>query len=174
MYERERPVFCHRAATADCWAIHPLPQGTKREENSHPEYVFSFFLFPEIIKVQRGHEMRHAVAPPENVENNSFAVTNLLKICTHCERLNKKVRERKRLQTQIKLTHNAPFEKLLSDVGSFYKCHIIDVFVTFFFSTVSKQAALQSFVQACLRGRPVGALRGKTLSLGLILCAYLS
>ncbi|XP_076611917.1 sestrin-1 isoform X3 [Chaetodon auriga] len=34
--------------------------------------------------------MRHAVAPAENVENNSFAVTNLLKICTHCERLGKK------------------------------------------------------------------------------------
>nr|XP_046228288.1 sestrin-1 isoform X2 [Scatophagus argus] len=34
--------------------------------------------------------MRHAVAPPENVENSSFAVTNLLKICTHCERLSKK------------------------------------------------------------------------------------
>lgn len=39
--------------------------------------------------------MRHAVAPAENVENSSFAVTNLLKICTHCERLSKKVRKRK-------------------------------------------------------------------------------
>lgn len=39
--------------------------------------------------------MRHAVAPAENVENNYFAVTDLLKICTHCERLSKKVRERK-------------------------------------------------------------------------------
>lgn len=77
--------------------------------------------------------MRHAVAPPENVENNSFAVTNLLKICTHCERLNKKVRERKRLQKQIKLAYNAPFKKLKSDVGSFYKCHIIDVFCDVFF-----------------------------------------
>lgn len=37
--------------------------------------------------------MRHAVAPAENVENNRFAVTKLLKICTHCERLNKKVRK---------------------------------------------------------------------------------
>ncbi|KAK1889370.1 Sestrin-1 [Dissostichus eleginoides] len=34
--------------------------------------------------------MRHAVAPAESVENNYFAVTNLLKICTHCERLSKK------------------------------------------------------------------------------------
>ncbi|XP_051265766.1 sestrin-1 isoform X2 [Dicentrarchus labrax] len=34
--------------------------------------------------------MRHAVAPAENVENNCFAVTRLLKICTHCERLSKK------------------------------------------------------------------------------------
>ncbi|KAM3602267.1 uncharacterized protein V6R79_001120 [Siganus canaliculatus] len=34
--------------------------------------------------------MRHAVAPPGNVENNSFSVTNLIKICTHCERLSKK------------------------------------------------------------------------------------
>ncbi|TKS76106.1 Sestrin-1 [Collichthys lucidus] len=34
--------------------------------------------------------MRHAVAQAENVENNSFAVTRLLKICTHCERLSKK------------------------------------------------------------------------------------
>lgn len=41
--------------------------------------------------------MRHAVAPAENVENNSFAVTDLLKICTHCERLSKKVRERKKV-----------------------------------------------------------------------------
>lgn len=37
--------------------------------------------------------MRHAVGPAENVENNSFAVTGLLKICSHCERLSKKVRE---------------------------------------------------------------------------------
>lgn len=51
-----------------------------------------FFYTLEIIKAQRGHDMRHAVAPPENVENTSFAVTSLLKICTHCERLNKKVR----------------------------------------------------------------------------------
>ncbi|XP_056150415.1 sestrin-1 isoform X1 [Lampris incognitus] len=34
--------------------------------------------------------MRHAVAPTENVEDNSFTVTDLLKICTHCERLGKK------------------------------------------------------------------------------------
>ncbi|XP_063351581.1 sestrin-1 isoform X2 [Pelmatolapia mariae] len=34
--------------------------------------------------------MRHAVAPAENVENHSFAVTDLFKICTHCERLGKK------------------------------------------------------------------------------------
>lgn len=40
--------------------------------------------------------MRHAVAQAENVENNSFAVTRLLKICTHCERLSKKVREREK------------------------------------------------------------------------------
>lgn len=39
--------------------------------------------------------MRHAVAPAENVENHSFAVTGLFKICTHCERLGKKVRERR-------------------------------------------------------------------------------
>lgn len=38
--------------------------------------------------------MRHAVAPPENVENNSFSVSSLIKICTHCERLSKKVRRR--------------------------------------------------------------------------------
>lgn len=113
--------------------IHCLKEQRERKTAIQNTFFKFFFLFPEIIKVQRGHEMRHAVAPPENVENNSFAVTNLLKICTHCERLNKKVRERKRLQKQMKLTHNAQFKKLPSDVGSFYKCHIIDVFLTFFF-----------------------------------------
>ncbi|RVE55810.1 hypothetical protein OJAV_G00229560 [Oryzias javanicus] len=34
--------------------------------------------------------MRHAVAPAQNVENNSIAVTELFKICNHCERLSKK------------------------------------------------------------------------------------
>ncbi|XP_008276855.1 sestrin-1 isoform X1 [Stegastes partitus] len=34
--------------------------------------------------------MRHAVAPAQTVENTCFAVTDLLKICTHCERLSKK------------------------------------------------------------------------------------
>lgn len=32
------------------------------------------------------------MAPPENVENNSLSMTSLLKICSHCERLSKKVR----------------------------------------------------------------------------------
>lgn len=40
--------------------------------------------------------MRHAVAPAGNVENNSLAVTRLLKICTRCDRLGKKVSGRKR------------------------------------------------------------------------------
>ncbi|CAG5927985.1 unnamed protein product [Menidia menidia] len=34
--------------------------------------------------------MRHAVTTAQNVENNPIAVTDLLKICTHCERLSKK------------------------------------------------------------------------------------
>lgn len=40
--------------------------------------------------------MRQAVAPSESVENNSFEVTNLFKICSHCQRLRKKVRERRK------------------------------------------------------------------------------
>lgn len=111
MYELERSVFCYRAATADCRALYPVPQGTKREENSHSEYHFFFYTL-EIIKVRREHEMRHALAPPENVENNCFAVTNLFKICTHCERLSKKVRERTKTASGANNTQNAPFEKL--------------------------------------------------------------
>lgn len=38
--------------------------------------------------------MRHAVAPAQNVENNSIAVTDLFKICNHCERLSKKVKRK--------------------------------------------------------------------------------
>lgn len=38
--------------------------------------------------------MRHAVAPAQTVENNSYAVTGLLKMCTHCQRLSKKVGEK--------------------------------------------------------------------------------
>ena len=75
--------------------------------------------------------MRHAVAPAENVENNSFAVTDLLKICSHCERLSKKVRnrEKRRLQGQITLSQNASPLKRQPDVAFFSKfCHIIDVF----------------------------------------------
>ncbi|XP_046877193.1 sestrin-1 isoform X2 [Hypomesus transpacificus] len=34
--------------------------------------------------------MRHATAPTETMENNSFTVSDLLKTCTHCERLSKK------------------------------------------------------------------------------------
>lgn len=45
MYEPERTVFCFRAATADCRALYPVPQGTKRRGNSHPESVFIFFYF---------------------------------------------------------------------------------------------------------------------------------
>lgn len=58
--------------------------------------------------------MRHAVAPAENVENNSFAVTNLFKICTHCERLSKKVRERKqtlRAENNVAFLKNASLQR---------------------------------------------------------------
>lgn len=75
------------------WPLNTLPSASRnKEESSHSEYLFNFFAPSKIIKVRQGHEMRHAVAPPENVENSSLSMTNLLKICSHCERLSKKVR----------------------------------------------------------------------------------
>lgn len=56
--------------------------------------VVFFFSRPFPSDVQRGLEMRHALAAPENVENNSLSMTSLFKICSHCERLSKKVRKR--------------------------------------------------------------------------------
>lgn len=41
------------------------------------------------------HKMRHASADNEPVKNSSLTVSALLKICTHCEQLSKKVREKK-------------------------------------------------------------------------------
>lgn len=52
--------------------------------------------------------MRHATAATETMENNSFTVTDLYKICTHCERLSKKVREKENTW-QMFLTVNACF-----------------------------------------------------------------
>lgn len=67
----------------------------REEENSHPGDAYFEKHANNHKQKKRRHEMRHAVGPAENVENNSFAVTGLLKICSHCERLSKKVRERK-------------------------------------------------------------------------------
>ncbi|KAF3849928.1 hypothetical protein F7725_019647 [Dissostichus mawsoni] len=66
-----------------------LKEQREKETAIKKTFFLHFYSFG-IIKVQRRHAMRHAVAPAESVENNYFAVTNLLKICTHCERLSKK------------------------------------------------------------------------------------
>lgn len=123
MYDRERTVFCCRAATADYWALYTVPQGTKRRGNSHSGDIFQFLYLPfeEIILAQGANDMRHAVAPTENVENNSYAVTSLLKICTHCERLSKKVRYTKgtalMLQSAANINNNDALGRLFVSSG---------------------------------------------------------
>lgn len=71
------------------------PEEQREEATGIKITCFRLFYAAETTQVQREREMRHAVAPAENVENHSFAVTGLFKICTHCERLGKKVRERR-------------------------------------------------------------------------------
>lgn len=95
--------------------------------------------------------MRHAVAQAENVENNSFAVTRLLKICTHCERLSKKVRERKK-QTFINNAKRQSEDGICKNPCVTLLMFLGDVF---FFPVWSKQAAVQSLCTACLRRRRV-------------------
>lgn len=99
--------------------------------------------------------MRQAVAPPETVENNSFAVTNLLKICTNCERLSKKVRERRKKGRGAPNSCQTELNKLESDVGVVRTNVTALILCCDVFFLWSKQAAVQSFVQACLRPRPV-------------------
>lgn len=60
--------------------------------------------------------MRQAVAPSESVENNSFEVTNLFKICSHCQRLRKKVRERRKGK-QTHFPDRTGLKKLRRDNG---------------------------------------------------------
>lgn len=97
------------APTADCRALVECSEEQRGRETASPEYPpTSFFLNVLIFFGKRaprpGRRMRQAVAPSESVENNSFAVTNLLKICSHCQRLRKKVKgglERKARHWQV-------------------------------------------------------------------------
>lgn len=99
--------------------------------------------------------MRQAVAPSESVENTSFAVTNLLKICSHCQRLSKKVRRKKRAQMISRSTRQqwqrcraraggeavSPKLMLCRDVLVFYFIYLFFA-VPFCFCLESKQAAV--------------------------------
>ncbi|MEQ2209508.1 hypothetical protein XENOCAPTIV_031042 [Xenoophorus captivus] len=82
------------AATADCLPA-TFPHQCPKEQRLEGKEPFKLHCFYSLLrgKKQRrngGNEMRHAIAPSPNVENNSIAVTDLFKICTHCERLTKK------------------------------------------------------------------------------------
>lgn len=107
--------------------------------------------------------MRQAVAPSESVENNSFEVTNLFKICSHCQRLRKKVRERRK----GKQTH-FPDRTGLKKAAKGQRCRVrvrgvtkpmlcCDVFFSLFLLLFleSKQAAVQRVLCAKLVYDPV-------------------
>lgn len=63
------------------------------------------------------------MAPPENVENNSLSMTSLLKICSHCERLSKKVRKGHR---GVHVAQLVVWKRLGLKLGS-GKCRILGV-----------------------------------------------
>lgn len=97
--------------------------------------------------------MRQAVAPAQNVENQSFAVTDLFKICTHCERLGKKVRERGEKDSRCRrhLVLNAPALMLRPAAWISATCLAFKLFFKSDVSPFNKRAAVQPFVRACLR-----------------------
>ncbi|MEQ2162010.1 Sestrin-1 [Goodea atripinnis] len=82
------------AATADCLPA-TFPHQCPKEQRLEGKEPFKLHCFYSLLRGKKqkrngGNEMRHAIAPSPNVENNSIAVTDLFKICTHCERLTKK------------------------------------------------------------------------------------
>lgn len=86
--------------------------------------------------------MRQAVAPSESVENNSFEVTNLFKICSHCQRLRKKVRERRKgKQKKKKNEHIFPtgqvYKSCVACVFGAQRCHKADALLRPVFLSLS-------------------------------------